>query len=51
VELASRGGVGHLVLYHHDPGRTDEQVEALVETCQGRGVRVTAARELDTIHL
>ena len=29
LALAERGGVGRLLLYHHDPGRTDDQVDAL----------------------
>ena len=49
LELAERGGVGRLLLYHHDPGRTDDQVDALVESCVGRTVPVVAAREIDTI--
>lgn len=49
VTLAERGGVGRLLLYHHDPGRTDDQVDAMVESCAGRGVAVGAACEVDTI--
>ena len=49
LELAERGGVGRLLLYHHDPGRTDDQVDALVESCVGRTVQVAAAREIDTV--
>jgi phosphoribosyl 1,2-cyclic phosphodiesterase len=51
VTLAERGHVDRLVLYHHDPGRTDDQVDALVESCAGRAVKVSAAREIDTIHV
>lgn len=49
VTLAERGGVDRLLLYHHDPGRTDDQVDALVESCAGRAVKVSAARQGDTI--
>jgi len=49
VVLAERGGVDRLLLYHHDPGRSDEQVDALVESCAGRAIKVSAAREVATI--
>ena len=49
LELAERGGVGRLLLYHHDPGRTDDQVDALVESCAGGDVEVAAACEIDTV--
>lgn len=49
VALAERGHVGRLLVYHHDPGRTDDQVDALVEKCAGAGVKVIAAREGDTL--
>ena len=49
VALAERGGVGRLLLFHHDPGRTDDEVDALVETCAGAAVEVAAACEVDTV--
>jgi phosphoribosyl 1,2-cyclic phosphodiesterase len=49
VALAERAGVERLLLFHHDPGRTDEQVDALVAACAGAGVKVAAAREGDTV--
>lgn len=30
AELAARGGIGHLVLFHHDPMNDDETIERLV---------------------
>jgi phosphoribosyl 1,2-cyclic phosphodiesterase len=48
VELAQRAGVEHLVLTHHDPGRTDREVEAILAQARdkaGRGLRVDAAQE------
>jgi ribonuclease BN (tRNA processing enzyme) len=48
LSLAEEAGVGRLVLFHHDPERTDDQVDALVQEVAGRcpdGVTVTAAVE------
>lgn len=48
LALAEEAGVTRLVLSHHDPGRTDDQVDALVQEVAGRlpdGVSVTAAVE------
>ncbi len=45
VGLAEQAGVRRLVLFHHDPRRTDDQVDALVAGCQGRRVEVVAAAE------
>jgi phosphoribosyl 1,2-cyclic phosphodiesterase len=50
VELASRGRVGRLLLFHHDPSRTDAEVDALVGAARG-AVPVAAAIEGDTITL
>ena len=48
VELAVEAGVRTLVLFHHDPWRTDDEVDALLglarERAAGR-VEVVAARE------
>lgn len=51
VELARRCDVGRLLLYHHDPARTDDEVAALVASCAGAAVDVTAAREGDRLSL
>jgi phosphoribosyl 1,2-cyclic phosphodiesterase len=48
VELANQAGVGRLILTHHDPGRTDEQVEQLTAQAKQaatRGLLVEAAYE------
>lgn len=48
LELAKRTGAEHLVLTHHDPGRTDTEVEAIVAAARqeaGDFLRVDAARE------
>jgi len=57
VELASRAGVERLVLFHHDPGRSDEQLKSLEAECRRfvleRGVKleVVAAREGSVLSL
>jgi phosphoribosyl 1,2-cyclic phosphodiesterase len=57
VELALQARVPHLILFHHDPERTDraiQEIEArarkLVKTRKG-SLKVTAAREGETILL
>lgn len=49
VELAIAAEVGHLVLFHHGPGRTDTEVDrieaAAAAAVTATGVTVTAARE------
>ena len=49
VALAERCQVGRLLLYHHDPERTDDEVDALVELHQSSVVKVAAAVEGDVI--
>lgn len=48
-DLAAGARARHLVLFHHDPSRTDAAVEALTEDARTRlapyQIRVTAARE------
>jgi phosphoribosyl 1,2-cyclic phosphodiesterase len=44
VRLAEEAGVGRLVLSHHDPSRTDAQVESILAGLSAR-VPVTAATE------
>lgn len=51
VELAERGGVRHLALFHLDPLRTDDEVEALAARLQRPGLRVEATVEGATIPL
>jgi phosphoribosyl 1,2-cyclic phosphodiesterase len=45
IELGERAGVGKVVLFHHDPSRTDDQVDAVVAVNQHHSVRVIAAAE------
>jgi len=45
VGLADAAGVGQLVLFHHDPSRTDDQIDAVVAACQGGSSPVSAAAE------
>lgn len=43
VRLAERHDVGHLMLFHHDPGRTDDEIDRLVSAIDSP-IRVDAAR-------
>ena len=43
VGLARHCGVGTLVLFHHDPARTDAEIDQIAAACSGAGVRVVAA--------
>ena len=45
VGLAEAAGVRTLVLFHHDPSRTDDQLDALVAAHQGGPVEVVGAAE------
>lgn len=45
AELAGRAGVGQLVLFHHDPGRTDRQVAELEARARALFANTVAARE------
>ncbi len=50
IELAKRAGATGVLLFHHDPDRTDVQVDAIEHSFQGiDGLHVRAAREGDTI--
>jgi phosphoribosyl 1,2-cyclic phosphodiesterase len=56
VDLARRVRAGHLVLYHHSPVRTDDQLDAIARDLDGASgrigdLRVTVARERDTLQL
>jgi ribonuclease BN (tRNA processing enzyme) len=51
AELARRAGVGRLLLFHHDPWRTDDEIDAIVGAVTGTGLDVTAAIEGDTIRI
>jgi phosphoribosyl 1,2-cyclic phosphodiesterase len=45
VGLAETCGVKHLLLFHHDPRRTDDEVDAIVKDHQGASLPVSAAAE------
>jgi hypothetical protein len=47
VELGRRADVGQVLLFHHDPSRTDDALDAMVADLAGAGagVGVGAARE------
>jgi len=49
--LARAANVAKLVLFHHDPGRTDHAVDAIERRARGAFDDVTAAREGMTIEL
>ena len=52
VDLAVAAGVGTLVLFHHGPARTDDQLDAIVESLSPRPqLRIVAAREGDVMHV
>jgi ribonuclease BN (tRNA processing enzyme) len=45
IELGVRAGVGKVALFHHDPSRTDDQIDAVIAVNQHHSVRVVAAAE------
>lgn len=47
VELGRRAGVQRVLLFHHDPNRTDAAVAAMVDSFAGAGIDVAGAREGD----
>lgn len=51
VELADRAGVEHLVLFHHDPARTDDEVAAIEHAARRARPGTEAAREGRQIRL
>jgi phosphoribosyl 1,2-cyclic phosphodiesterase len=52
VGLARRCGAGRVLLFHHDPDRTDAEVAAIERAMRrGEDISVDAAREGDTIWL
>ena len=51
VGLAEAAGARTLVLFHHDPGRTDDEIDALVVAHAGGKVEVIGAAEGLTIEL
>ena len=53
IDFARTADVGKLVLFHHDPARTDHQMDLLLAEAEGLadGLPVTAAREGDVLVL
>lgn len=52
VELARRAGAARVLLFHHDPGRTDDEVDAIEQRLRtDDGLIVKAAREGEVIRL
>jgi ribonuclease BN (tRNA processing enzyme) len=51
VGLADAAGVKRLLLYHHDPARTDDQIDAIVAAHRGNAIPVEAAAEGTVIDL
>ena len=49
VGLAAHAGAARLLLYHHDPDRTDDEIDAIVAKNQHHGVAVAAAAEGDCV--
>jgi ribonuclease BN (tRNA processing enzyme) len=48
VELALKAGVERLILTHHDPARSDDQIDAILARAReaaGPGLQVNAASE------
>jgi phosphoribosyl 1,2-cyclic phosphodiesterase len=51
VALAGEAGARRLVLFHHAPGRTDDQVEAIAASLAGAPMPITVATEMSSIDL
>jgi phosphoribosyl 1,2-cyclic phosphodiesterase len=51
VSLAEAAGARSVLLFHHDPTRTDDQLDDLLTRFAGSRLPVTAAREGDVIDL
>ncbi len=51
VGLARAAGAARLALFHHDPGRTDDQLDAIARMWGSTTPEVRVAREQDTLHL
>ncbi len=45
VALGVEAGVGTVVLFHHSPTRTDDEIDDILAAAQNAGVAVVAARE------
>ncbi len=51
LALAAEAGVGELVLFHHAPGRTDDQIDAIAGSVSGGQGKVSIAVEGATLDL
>ena len=51
VELAEAASVPSVLLYHHDPPRTDDAIDALVARYEGASVEVEGARQGSVVDL
>ncbi|MGA8634857.1 MAG: MBL fold metallo-hydrolase, partial [Candidatus Dormiibacterota bacterium] len=51
VGLAEHVGAGQLVLFHHDPWRSDAQLDSIVARWAGASLPVTAAIEWDVLEV
>jgi ribonuclease BN (tRNA processing enzyme) len=53
AHMATEAGVGQLMLFHHEPAHSDEEVEALAEEARAlaNGIEVLIAREGEVIDL
>lgn len=51
VELGRRAGVGRVVLVHHNPARTDDEIDEVAERFSGGLPRVTAGAEGQVLDL
>lgn len=51
MKLAEAAGVSHTVLFHHDPNRTDDQLDQIAADLRPYGDRVSLARQGDKLSL
>jgi len=54
VALGAKAGVGRVLLFHHDPARTDDEIDAICAsfgTGTAASVPVVAAAEGDVLDL
>ncbi|HYS20635.1 MAG TPA: MBL fold metallo-hydrolase, partial [Gemmatimonadales bacterium] len=51
VGLAEAAGARRLLLFHHDPARTDDQIDLIVAAHRGNAIKVEAAAEGTVIDL
>ena len=43
IDLARRHGVRHAGLFHHDPARTDDEIDEIIRRCRQPDLEITAA--------